>query len=72
MLGRCKLSLTPAFSTGSERDHWPSHFDAYLKHIEHEGFLPSSVPMQVYASRRMCFDTPQRWNCCRQVWIGLS
>ncbi len=25
------------------------HLDAYLKRIEQEGFLPSSVPMQMYA-----------------------
>ena len=29
-----------------------SHLDAYLKHIEQEGFLPSSVPMQMYAIAR--------------------
>jgi hypothetical protein len=29
-----------------------SHFDAYLKRIEQEGFLPSSVPMQMYALAR--------------------
>jgi site-specific recombinase XerD len=29
-----------------------SYFDAYLKRIEQEGFLPSSVPMQMYAIAR--------------------
>jgi site-specific recombinase XerD len=29
-----------------------SHLDAYLKRIEQEGFLPSSVPMQMYAIAR--------------------
>jgi hypothetical protein len=29
-----------------------SHLDAYLKRIEQEGFLPSSVPMQMYAVAR--------------------
>src|ERR1700687_4882271 len=29
-----------------------SHLDAYLKRIEQEGFLPSSVPMQIYAIAR--------------------
>jgi site-specific recombinase XerD len=29
-----------------------SHLDAYLKRIEREGFLPSSVPMQMYAIAR--------------------
>jgi len=29
-----------------------SHLDAYLKRIELEGFLPSSVPMQMYAIAR--------------------
>jgi hypothetical protein len=28
------------------------HLDTYLKHIEQEGFLPSSVPMQMYAIAR--------------------
>ena len=28
------------------------HLDAYLKHIEQEGFLPSSAPMQMYAIAR--------------------
>jgi site-specific recombinase XerD len=28
------------------------HFDAYLKQIEQEGFLPSSAPMQMYAIAR--------------------
>src|SRR5271170_6061270 len=28
------------------------HFDAYLKQIEQEGFLPSSEPMQMYAIAR--------------------
>src|ERR1017187_2066663 len=28
------------------------HLDAYLKRIEQEGFLPSSVPMQMYAIAR--------------------
>ena len=29
-----------------------SYLDAYLKSIEQEGFLPSSVPMQMYAIAR--------------------
>src|SRR3954470_24914926 len=29
-----------------------SYLDAYLKRIEQEGFLPSSVPMQLYAIAR--------------------
>jgi hypothetical protein len=29
-----------------------THLDAYLKRIQQEGFLPSSVPMQVYAIAR--------------------
>ena len=29
-----------------------SYLDAYLKRIEQEGFLPSSVPMQMYAIAR--------------------
>ena len=28
------------------------HFDGYLKQLEQEGFLPSSVPMQMYAIAR--------------------
>src|ERR1035438_9452812 len=28
------------------------YLDAYLKHIEQEGFLPSSAPMQMYAIAR--------------------
>jgi site-specific recombinase XerD len=28
------------------------YLDAYLEHIEHDGFLPSSVPMQMYAIAR--------------------
>jgi site-specific recombinase XerD len=28
------------------------HLDAYLKHIQQEGFLPSSAPMQMYAIAR--------------------
>src|SRR5271169_2712951 len=28
------------------------HFDSYLRRIEQEGFLPSSVPMQMYAIAR--------------------
>ena len=28
------------------------YLDTYLKHIEQEGFLPSSVPMQMYAIAR--------------------
>jgi site-specific recombinase XerD len=37
-----------------------SHFDAYLKRIEQEGFLPSSVPMQMYAIARF-----SKWL---QIW----
>jgi site-specific recombinase XerD len=36
------------------------HFDAYLKRIEQEGFLPSSVPMQMYAIARF-----SKWL---QIW----
>jgi hypothetical protein len=28
------------------------YLDTYLKHIEQEGFLPSSAPMQMYAIAR--------------------
>lgn len=38
-----------------------SHLDAYLKRIEQEGFLPSSVPMQMYAIARF-----SRWLQIRQ------
>jgi site-specific recombinase XerD len=37
-----------------------SHLDAYLKRIEQEGFLPSSVPMQMYAIARF-----SKWL---QIW----
>ena len=30
----------------------PPYLDAYLEHIEQEGFLPSSAPMQMYAIAR--------------------
>jgi hypothetical protein len=33
-----------------------AYLDAYLKHIEQQGFLPSSAPMQMYAIRT--FDRP--------------
>src|SRR5947207_3298832 len=38
-----------------------SYLDAYLKRIEQEGFLPSSVPMQLYALARFSswLDTGQ-------------
>jgi integrase len=34
------------------------YLDAYLKHIEQEGFLPSSAPMQMYAIARF-----SKWPC---------
>ena len=34
------------------------YLDAYLKHIEQEGFLPSSAPMQMYAIARF-----SKWLC---------
>ena len=39
-----------------------SHLDAYLKRIEHQGFAPSSVPMQMYAIARF-----SRWLQSRQL-----
>ena len=39
-----------------------SYLDAYLKRIEHEGFLPSSVPMQMYAIARF-----SNWLQTRQL-----
>lgn len=39
-----------------------AYFDAYLKQIEHDGFLPSSVPMQMYAIARF-----SKWLRDRQL-----
>ena len=39
-----------------------SYLDAYLKRIEQEGFLPSSVPMQMYAIARF-----SNWLQTRQL-----
>ena len=41
-----------------------SYLDAYLKHIEHKGFLPSSVPMQMYAIARF-----SNWLHARQLGV---
>jgi site-specific recombinase XerD len=41
-----------------------SYLDAYLKHIEHQGFLPSSVPMQMYAIARF-----SNWLQARQLGV---
>jgi site-specific recombinase XerD len=41
------------------------YLDAYLKQIEHDGFLPSSVPMQMYAIARF-----SKWLRDRQ--LGLA
>lgn len=38
------------------------YLDAYLKQIEHDGFLPSSVPMQIYAIARF-----SKWLRDRQL-----
>src|ERR1700730_6454453 len=38
------------------------YLDAYLKHIEQEGFLPSSVPIQMYAIARF-----SKWLRDRQL-----
>jgi site-specific recombinase XerD len=38
------------------------YLDAYLKQIEHDGFLPSSVPMQMYAIARF-----SKWLRDRQL-----
>jgi len=43
------------------------YFDAYLKHIEQEGFLPSSVPMQMYAIARFSKWLRDRKLDLRQV-----
>jgi len=39
-----------------------SYLDAYLKQIEHQGFLPASVPMQMYAIARF-----SNWLQARQL-----
>jgi site-specific recombinase XerD len=39
-----------------------SYLDAYLKQIEHQGFLPASVPMQMYAIARF-----SKWLQARQL-----
>lgn len=39
-----------------------SYLDAYLKHIEHQGFLPSSVPIQIYGIARF-----SNWLQARQL-----
>ena len=39
-----------------------SYLDAYLKRIEQEGYLPSSVPMQMYAIARF-----SKWLCTWQL-----
>jgi site-specific recombinase XerD len=41
-----------------------SYLDAYLKHIEHQGFLPSSVPMQMYGIARF-----SNWLQARQLGV---
>jgi hypothetical protein len=42
------------------------HLDAYLKRIEQAGFLPSSVPMQMYAIARF-----SNWLHSRQINLHL-
>jgi site-specific recombinase XerD len=41
-----------------------SYLDAYLKQIEHQGFMPSSVPMQMYAIARF-----SNWLQARQLGV---
>ncbi|HEY6343849.1 MAG TPA: hypothetical protein VIY49_20330, partial [Bryobacteraceae bacterium] len=43
------------------------HLDAYLKQIEQEGFLPSSVPTQMYAIARFSNWLHDRRLDLRQV-----
>jgi hypothetical protein len=43
-----------------------SYLDAYLKRIEQEGFLPSSVPMQMYGIARF-----SNWLQTRQPDVHL-
>ena len=43
-----------------------SYLDAYLKRIEQEGFLPSSVPMQMYGIARL-----SNWLQTRQPDLHL-
>jgi hypothetical protein len=48
-----------------------SHLDAYLKRIEQEGFLPSSVPMQMYAVAR--FSNWLRWRAIGHFpWLSFG
>ena len=42
-----------------------SYLDVYLEHIEREGFLPSSVPMQMYAIARF-----SGWLHCHQLDVA--
>ena len=43
------------------------YLDAYLKHVEQEGFLPSSAPMQVYAIARFSNWLHGRQLAVRQI-----
>ena len=43
-----------------------AYLDTYLKRIEHAGFLPSSVPMQMYAIARF-----SKWLHSRQITLRL-
>lgn len=43
------------------------YLDAYLKHVEQEGFMPSSVPMQMYAIARFSNWLDDRRLGLRQV-----
>ena len=55
------------------------YLDAYLKHIEQEGFLPSSAPMQMYAIARFSkwlrdrqFDLHQAFLLARGILPEMS